>query len=95
MVGNLYTNGTSVATTTVPNNTYIPGTIGGAGGTTENVLGNDLYGDPQFQGTIYEFRIWDGAVSPLYMALSAIAGPGVVVTNLTPTSVEVSVTNDA
>ena len=58
----------------------------------ENMLGNDVYGDPQFSGTIYELRIWDGAVSPLYLAVSAAAGPSVVVTNLTPTSVSVTVT---
>src|ERR1700722_2435700 len=55
------------------------------------MLGNDTYGDYQFSGTIYEFRIWDGAVSPLYIAVSAAAGPGIVVTNLTPTSLSVLV----
>ena len=48
------------------------------------MLGNDVYGDTQFDGTIYEFRIWNGAVSPVYVAVSAAAGPSVVVTNLTP-----------
>ena len=38
----------------------------------------------QFHGTIYEFRIWNGAVSPVYLAVSAAAGPSVVVTNMTP-----------
>jgi len=93
LTGDLYTNGTLVASRTFPDSTYIPGTIGGAGGTLENMLGNDVYGDWQFSGTIYEFRIWDGAVSPLYIAVSAIAGPGVVETNLTSTSVSVTVTN--
>ena len=92
LVGNLYTNGALVATHTFPDSTYIPGTIGGAGGTANNSLGQDVYPDLQFQGTIYEFRIWDGAVSPLYLAISAAAGPSVVVTNLTPTSVNVTVT---
>ncbi|MGC9942616.1 MAG: LamG-like jellyroll fold domain-containing protein [Verrucomicrobiota bacterium] len=95
LVGNLYTNGILNGTITLPNSTYIPGTIGGAGGTTENWLGNDVYGDPQFAGTIYELRIWNGVVPPLYLALSAIAGPGIVVTNFTPTSVDVTVTNDS
>ena len=92
LMGDLYSNGVLVATQTFPDTTYTPGTIGGAAGTTENMLGNDVYGDDQFSGTVYEFRIWDGAVSPLYLTISAAAGPGVVVTNLTPTSVNVTVT---
>jgi len=93
LTGNLYTNGALVATTTFPNSTYCPGSIGGAGGTTQNWLGADTYGDTQFQGTIYEFRIWNGALSPVYAAIAAVAGPSVVVTNLTPTLVSVTVTN--
>src|SRR6202030_3993123 len=30
---------------------------------------------------------WNGAVSPLYIAVSAVAGPGVLVTNFVPSSV--------
>jgi uncharacterized protein YjdB len=90
LVGDLYTNGTLVATTTLSSESYCPGTIGGAGGTTENALGNDVYGDWQFSGTVYEFRIWNGAVSPAYVAASAVAGSGVVITNLTPTSLSIS-----
>ncbi len=93
LVGNLFTNGGLVASRTFPNSTYTPANIGGAGGTTVNVLGQDIYPDPQFQGTIFEFRIWDGVVSPLYLAISAAAGPSVVVTNLTPTLISVTVTN--
>jgi uncharacterized protein YjdB len=92
LTGNIYSNGVLAATQTYPDATYIPGSIGGSSGTSQNWLGNDTYGDAQFQGTVYEFRIWDGAVSPLYLAISAVAGPGVVVTNLTPTSVNVTVT---
>ncbi|HWY30382.1 MAG TPA: LamG-like jellyroll fold domain-containing protein, partial [Candidatus Acidoferrum sp.] len=91
LVGSIYTNGVLDATQPYPNATYIPGSIGGASGTSQNWLGNDTYGDTQFQGTLYEFRIWDGAVSPLYTAISSIAGPTVVVTNTTPVSVNVSV----
>jgi len=91
LTANIYTNGIVAGTQVFPNTSYIPGSIGGAGGTTVNALGNDIYGDDQFQGTIYEFRIWNGAVSPLYTAISAVAGSGVVVTNLTPTLVSVSV----
>ena len=90
LVGDLYTNGLLAATRSYPDDTYIPGTIGGASGTTDNWLGNDVFNDAQFSGTVYEFRIWNGAVSPLYVALSSVAGPGVVVTNLTPVSVSVS-----
>ncbi|HXD00946.1 MAG TPA: LamG-like jellyroll fold domain-containing protein [Verrucomicrobiae bacterium] len=93
LTGNLYLNGAQVATTTFPDNTYRPGSIGAPAGTGQNWLGNDTYGDAQFQGTVYELRIWDGVVSPLYIAVSAIAGPSVLVTNLTPTSVDVTVTN--
>lgn len=95
LVGNLYTNGGLLATHTYPDASYTPGTISLPTGTSENMLGNDVYGDEQFSGTIYEFRIWDGAVSPLYLAVSAAAGPSVVVTNLTPTSVSISVTNSS
>jgi hypothetical protein len=91
LIANLYTNGVLVGTQAYPNNSYTPGNIGGAGGTTVNALGNDIYGDTQFQGTIYEFRIWNGVVSPLYLAVSAAAGPSVVVSSLTPTAVHISV----
>jgi hypothetical protein len=92
LTGNLYNNGALIATQTFPNTGYCPGGIGGAGGTTQNWLGADTYGDAQFQGTIYEFRIWNGAVSPVYLAASKVAGPSVVVTNTTPQSLTVSVT---
>lgn len=93
LAGNLYTNGILVATQILPNNTYTPGNIGGPGGTTYNMLGNDVYGDYQFSGTIHEFRIWNGIVSPLYLTVSTVAGPGMVATNLTPLSLAVTVTN--
>jgi uncharacterized protein YjdB len=91
LTGDLYTNGVLVATQAYPDHSYTPGNIGGVGGTTQNYLGNDLYGDFQFDGTIYEFRIWNGVVSPLYLAASGVAGPGVVITNSTPQSLNVSV----
>ncbi len=91
--GKLYDNGALVATATYPNRTYNPGSIGGALGTTNNVLGQDPWPDPQFQGVIHELRIWNGAVSPVYEAVSAAAGPGVVVTNTTPQTLSVVVTN--
>jgi uncharacterized protein YjdB len=98
LIGSLYTNGVLDASQVYPNavfapgsTVYSPGSIGGAGGTTQNMLGNDVYGDWQFDGTIYEFRIWNGAVSPLYVAVSAAAGPSNVVTVLKPVSVAVAV----
>jgi uncharacterized protein YjdB len=91
LLGSLYTNGVLDSTTTMPNTSYSPGSFGGAGGTTLNTLGNDVYGDEQFDGTIYEFRIWNGAVSPVYLAASAVAGPSVVITNTVPQSLTISV----
>ncbi len=93
LLATLYTNAIPVGTLVLPNSSFLPHNIGGAGGTIQDMLGNDTFGDDQFDGTIYEFRIWDGAVTPLYLAVSAAAGPSVVVTNLTPTSVSVTVTN--
>ena len=95
LTGNLYLNGNLVASQVLPSTSYTPGLIGGSGGTTENMLGNDVYGDDQFSGTVYEFRIWNGVVSPLYIAVSQAAGPGFVETNLTPTSLTVTVTNSS
>src|ERR1019366_201123 len=86
LVANLYTNGALVGTVTLPNSTYCPGTIGGTGGTTKNWIGNDVWGDPQFQGTIYELRIWNGVVSQRQISASAVLGSSVLVNNLTPTS---------
>ena len=90
LVGNLYTNGALVATTYFPNAVYTPGTIGGSGGTTQDMLGNDTYGDDQFAGTVYEFRLWSGALSQAYLAAAAAAGPSVVITNTTPSSLSLS-----
>jgi hypothetical protein len=67
---------------------------GGFGITTGDFFGCDEYGgDDQFDGTLYELRIWNGAVSPLYITLSQLAGPKVLITNLTPVSVSVTVNN--
>jgi hypothetical protein len=91
LTAGIYTNGVLVGTQAYPDRTYCPGNIGGSGGTTQNWLGNDTYNDTQFQGAIREFRIWNGAVSPLYLAASAVAGPGVVITNTSLQSLSVSV----
>jgi hypothetical protein len=93
LVGTLSTNGVTAGTFTFPNVTYSPGSYGGAAGTSANYLGADRYGDAQFDGTLYELRIWNGVVTPLYQALSAAAGPSVVITNTTPISLSISNTN--
>ena len=91
LAGNLYTNGVLAGSTTYPSIAYSPGILGGAAGTALNALGNDVYGDEQFAGTVYEFRIWNGALSPTYVALAKAAGPAVIVTNTTPTSLALTV----
>jgi len=93
MTGCIYVNGVLAASQVLPNSAYTPGAIGGANGTAVNSLGNDVYGDDQFSGAIHELRIWNGVVSPLYLAASAAADPGVVATNLAPTSLAVTVAN--
>jgi hypothetical protein len=90
LVANLYDNGALLASRTYPSTSYAPGSIGGAAGTVQNMLGNDVYGDQQFNGTIYELRIWNGAVPPAYLAASAAAGSSVLVTNTIPLSINVS-----
>jgi hypothetical protein len=93
LTGSVYTNGVIGGVQIYPNSTYIPGTIGNGAGTADNWLGNDIFGDTQWQGTVYEFRIWNGAVSPVQLAVNDVAGPSVVVTNITPTSLAVNVAN--
>jgi hypothetical protein len=87
LTGNLYTNGALVATQVYPDASYCPGTIGGAGGTTENMLGNDVYGDWQFSGTISEFRIWNGALSPSQVMADYVAGPATLPGSPPPLSI--------
>jgi len=94
LVANLYTNGIFCGTLTLPNSTYIPYGYGGSSGTVSNMLGNDIFGDDQFNGTLNEFRIWDGAITPLYLAVAEAAGASIAVTNLTPTAVTITVTNN-
>ena len=93
LLGALYTNGVQIASMTVPSSTYVPGNL--ISSTNLNYLGQDIFStyslNPQFAGTIYEFRIWNGVVSPLYQAVSWAAGPAQLVFNLTPTSVSVNV----
>lgn len=83
----LYLNGVQVATSTNVN--FSPSNLGF---TYNNFLGLDQYNDAIFNGTIDEMRIWDGAVTPLYAQVAATAGPGVVVSNMTPSAFNISVT---
>jgi hypothetical protein len=86
----LYLNGVPVGVATIATN-LAPSAYGD---TFNNWIGRDEFGgDPMFAGSIDELRIWHGAVSPVYIALSAQAGPNVVVTNPTPVSVSVAVAN--
>jgi hypothetical protein len=81
----LYLNGTQVAVAT--NVLFSPSDMGF---TYNNYLGFDQYNDPSLSGSVDELRIWNGAVTPLYLLVSTAAGPGVVQNNLTPTSTTVS-----
>src|SRR5579884_202818 len=86
----LYLNGNLVGVATIPTNR----SPANYGVTFNDWLGRDEFGsDPMFVGAIGELRIWNGAVSPLYIFLSSIGGPDVVVSNLTPVSVAIQVPN--
>jgi hypothetical protein len=87
---NLYLNGSLLASASIPS--YLAPS--NYGNTFDNWFGRDEFGgDPMFAGSIDELRIWNGAVSPLFILVSSVAGPGVLVTNVTPVSVNIGVTN--
>ena len=100
-ISSLYTNGILSATTSQPivpsvvyngaNSPYSPGTFGAGGGTSLNFIGADVFNDAQFDGTVYELRIWNGAVTPLYEALSSAAGSATVITNTTASALAIAV----
>ncbi len=84
----LYLDGAQVAVADIPTN-LAPANYGD---TFNNWFGRDEFGgDPMFAGSIDELRIWNAAASPLYIAVSSVAGPNTLVTNLTPVSVNVGV----
>jgi hypothetical protein len=88
----LYLNALPVGVANVPAD-HAPSFLGD---TYNDWLGRDQFGaDPTFAGSIDELRIWNAAVSPLYITLSHLLGPNELVTNLTPLSVSVTVTNTA
>ncbi|HRY47059.1 MAG TPA: hypothetical protein P5186_03340 [Candidatus Paceibacterota bacterium] len=76
----LYVNGALVA---VNNNTTVsPADIGRS---VNNWLGRSQYGsDPAFIGSINEFRIYNGAVSPLQVSIDAASGPNQIITDPGP-----------
>ncbi len=82
----LYVNGVQVGIATGV--TITPASLGF---TYNNYIGLDQWNDPVFNGTFDEMRIWSGAVSQRYLSASAVAGPGVVINNLTPTSASLTV----
>jgi hypothetical protein len=47
-------------------------------GTNNAALGQSSYGDPDLIGSIDEFRIYSGALSPAQVAMSDLSGPNVV-----------------
>lgn len=52
------------------------------GPTVNNWLGRSQYGgDAMFNGVIDEFRIWNGAMTPLQVAIDAASGPNSLVTD--------------
>ena len=75
LVGNLYTNGALIATQTFPNTTYLLAALEAQAARPKTCWETTCMVISSFQGTIYEFRIWNGVVSPLYLAVSAVAGP--------------------
>jgi len=79
----LYLNGAQVAMAT--NVIFSPSDLGF---TYNNYLGLDQYNDPIFNGAFDEMRLWDGAVTPLYELLSSAAGPGIVITNTAPQTLD-------
>ncbi len=79
-IGRLYVNGMIVA---VNNNMFV--TPADIGPSLNDWLGRSQYAaDPGFMGSIDEFRIYNGALSPLQVALDAASGPNTVVTNPGP-----------
>jgi hypothetical protein len=71
--GWLYVNGALVAINT--NMTLVPADIGP---TVNDWLGRSQYNDPMFSGSIDEFRIWNGSLTALQVAINAAAGPNTV-----------------
>ena len=65
-------------------NTSFAFTPAAIGATENDWLGRSQYNDPYFYGTIDDFRIYDGALSSLQIAINQAAGPNQVVTDSGP-----------
>lgn len=74
--GLMYVNGVPVA-----QNTAMTTTPASLGTTLLNYLGKSQYGDPYFNGSINELRIWSGAISPAQIITDYQFGPNTIVTN--------------
>jgi hypothetical protein len=76
-VSYLYVNGALAA-----QNSGATDTPADLGGTLNDWLGRSQYGDPLFNGSIDEFRIWEGPLSPLQVAINTASGPDKIVFGL-------------
>jgi hypothetical protein len=72
----LYVNGVLVGS-----NTDMSLTPAAIGNTTNDWIGRSQWNDPLFKGSISDFRIYNGALSPLQIAVDFTAGPGQLVTD--------------
>ncbi|MEY4916256.1 MAG: hypothetical protein RL616_169 [Verrucomicrobiota bacterium] len=72
----IYVNGVLVGS-----NTSMTLTPAALGNTTNDWIGRSQYNDPLFKGSISDFRIYDGAISPLQVAVDLAAGPGQLITD--------------
>jgi hypothetical protein len=75
-MGWLYVNGVLVAS-----NTSMTLTPAALGNTVNDWIGRSQWNDPLFKGSISDFRIYNGALSPLQIAVDLVAGPGQLVTD--------------
>src|ERR1039457_6486513 len=72
----LYVNGVLVASN--PGMTLTPAALGP---TVNDWIGRSQWNDPLFKGSISDFRIYNGALSPLQVAVDLAAGSGQLVTD--------------
>ncbi len=75
-IAKIYLDGTLVA-----ENDNFSDTPAGIGSTVNDWLGRSQYNDPYFKGSIDEFRIYNGALDPLPIAVNLAAGPDQLVTD--------------
>ena len=78
-IASLYVDGVLVAQNSAF--TFTPSAIGA---TENDWLGRSQYNDPYFYGAIDDFRIYDGSLNTLQIAINLAAGPNLTVTNSGP-----------